>query len=128
MLIFLNRRVSEVFRLLQSSRPIILGIQPRPEMNNHDFQVEREKCLRFHHVRRLALPVGRGDLSFFPYLYPQPCRGLINSGDVKIRGKKLIKPYFKVLLRRVLNLPIPLLQALKSPFDDLLQDILWFRT
>ena len=36
---FLNRRVSEVFRLLQSSRPIILGIQPRPEMNNHDFQV-----------------------------------------------------------------------------------------
>ena len=55
-----SRRVSEVFRLLQSSRPIILNMQQRPEMNNHDFQVEREKCLRYYHVRRLALPIGRG--------------------------------------------------------------------
>jgi hypothetical protein len=36
---FNHRRVSEVFRLLQSSRPIILNMQQRPEMNNHDFQV-----------------------------------------------------------------------------------------
>ena len=59
-----DQRVSEVRKLLQSARPVIIGIQQRPEVNDHDFVEEQERNLQSLCIRTMALPVGRGAMAF----------------------------------------------------------------
>lgn len=59
-----DRRVSDVRKLLQSARPVIIGVQQRPEVSDHDFVEEQERSLQSLCIRTMALPVGRGAISF----------------------------------------------------------------
>ena len=42
-----DRRLSDVRKLLQSAKPVIIGVQQRPEVSDHDFVEEQERNLRF---------------------------------------------------------------------------------
>uniref|UniRef100_A0A1B6C0L0 Uncharacterized protein n=2 Tax=Clastoptera arizonana TaxID=38151 RepID=A0A1B6C0L0_9HEMI len=55
-----DQRVSDVRRLLQSSRPVTIAIQQRPEVSDHEFIEEQEKHLYAICTRTMALPLGRG--------------------------------------------------------------------
>ena len=59
-----DQRVSEVRKLLQSARPVIIGVQQRPEVSDHDFVEEQERNLQSLCIRTMALPVGRGAMAF----------------------------------------------------------------
>lgn len=54
-----DQRVGEVRRLLQSSQPVSITIQQRPEVSDHEFIEEQEKHLYALCTRTMALPVGR---------------------------------------------------------------------
>lgn len=54
-----DQRVNEVRRLLQSSQPVSITIQQRPEVSDHEFIEEQEKHLYALCTRTMALPVGR---------------------------------------------------------------------
>lgn len=54
-----DQRVNEVKRLLQSSQPVMITIQQRPEVSDHEFIEEQEKHLYALCTRTMALPVGR---------------------------------------------------------------------
>lgn len=54
-----DQRVAEVKRLLQSSQPVSITIQQRPEVSDHEFIEEQEKHLYALCTRTMALPVGR---------------------------------------------------------------------
>ncbi|XP_034233098.1 anaphase-promoting complex subunit 1 [Thrips palmi] len=58
-----DQRVNEVKRLLQSSQPVMITIQQRPEVSDHEFIEEQEKHLYALCTRTMALPVGRGMLT-----------------------------------------------------------------
>ncbi len=64
-------RVQEVRRLLQSSRPVRIAIQQRPEVSDHDFIEEQERHLFATCIRTMALPIGRGMFSLSSY-HPVP--------------------------------------------------------
>ncbi|ELT93542.1 hypothetical protein CAPTEDRAFT_175155 [Capitella teleta] len=53
-------RVDELRRLLQSSRPVRVSIQQRPEVSDHEFIEEQQRHLYATCIRTMALPVGRG--------------------------------------------------------------------
>ncbi|CAK1542886.1 unnamed protein product [Leptosia nina] len=55
-----DQRMSEVYSLLQSSRPVTVNLTQRPEVSDHDFIEEQEKYLYALGTRTMALPVGRG--------------------------------------------------------------------
>ncbi|XP_068085818.1 anaphase-promoting complex subunit 1 isoform X2 [Anabrus simplex] len=55
-----DHRVTEVRRLLQSSRPVRIAITQRPEVSDHEFIEEQERHLYAICTRTMALPVGRG--------------------------------------------------------------------
>ena len=59
-----DRRVAEVRKFLQSARPVIIGVQQRPEVSDHDFVEEQERSLQSLCVRTMALPVGRGAMGY----------------------------------------------------------------
>lgn len=59
-----DKRVQAVRRLLQSARPVVIAVQQRPEVSDHDFVEEQERCLQSLCVRTMALPVGRGAMGF----------------------------------------------------------------
>ena len=50
--------------MLQSARPVIIGVQQRPEVSDHDFVEEQERNLQSLCIRTMALPVGRGAMAF----------------------------------------------------------------
>lgn len=52
-------RVSEARRLLQSSKPVAIVVEQRPDVSDHDFIEEQEKHLYALCTRTMALPVGR---------------------------------------------------------------------
>ena len=41
-----DRRLSDVRKLLQSAKPVIIGVQQRPEVSDHDFVEEQERSLQ----------------------------------------------------------------------------------
>ncbi|KAL1131298.1 hypothetical protein AAG570_010916 [Ranatra chinensis] len=55
-----DQRVAEVQRLLQSSEPVTIALQQRPEVSDHEFIEEQERHLYAICTRTMALPVGRG--------------------------------------------------------------------
>ncbi len=59
-----DQRLSDVRKMLQSARPVIIGVQQRPEVSDHDFVEEQERSLQSLCIRTMALPVGRGAISF----------------------------------------------------------------
>ena len=59
-----DRRLAEVRKMLQSARPVIIGVQQRPEVSDHDFVEEQERSLQSLCIRTMALPVGRGAIGF----------------------------------------------------------------
>ena len=59
-----DRRLADVRRMLQSARPVIIVVEQRPEMSDHDFLEVQERALQSFCVRTMALPIGRGALSF----------------------------------------------------------------
>ena len=41
-----DRRLNDVQRMLQSVRPVIVKVEQRPDMSDHDFVEEQERCLQ----------------------------------------------------------------------------------
>lgn len=58
-----DRRVDEAYELLQSSKPVIVAIEQKPGVSDHDFIEDQERHLYTMNIRTCALPVGRGMLS-----------------------------------------------------------------
>lgn len=89
-----DRRLSDVKKLLQSAKPVIIGVQQRPEVSDHDFVEEQERSLQSLCIRTMALPVGRGAISFQtanplptePITIPRLCL----SGKAPPRGNLLM--------------------------------------
>ena len=59
-----DRRVADVRRMLQSARPVLIEVEQRPEMSDHDFVEVQERALQSLCIRTMALPVGRGAIGF----------------------------------------------------------------
>lgn len=55
-----DQRITEVRRMLCSSRAVTINIVQRPEVSDHDFLEEQERHLYALCIRTMALPVGRG--------------------------------------------------------------------
>lgn len=55
-----DRRINEVCRMLQSSVPVSITIQQRPDVSDHEFIEEQERHLYSLSIRTMALPPGRG--------------------------------------------------------------------
>nr|CAH7720171.1 unnamed protein product [Callosobruchus chinensis] len=53
-------RISEARKMLQSSKPVPIVLQQRPDISDHEFIEEQEKQLYGFCIRTMALPVGRG--------------------------------------------------------------------
>ncbi|KAK3923529.1 Anaphase-promoting complex subunit 1 [Frankliniella fusca] len=85
-----DQRVAEARRLLQSSQPVSITIQQRPEVSDHEFIEEQERHLYALCTRTMALPVGRGMLtlrSSVPVITePLPIPRLCLIGKVPPRG------------------------------------------
>ena len=59
-----DRRLADVRRMLQSARPVLIEVEQRPEMSDHDFVEVQERALQSLCIRTMALPIGRGALGF----------------------------------------------------------------
>lgn len=96
-----DQRVSEVRRLLQSSQPVSITIQQRPEVSDHEFIEEQEKHLYALCTRTMALPVGRGMLSLrssVPVITePLPIPRLCLIGKVPPRGTTVDLSHIEVV-------------------------------
>uniref|UniRef100_A0A0P4WJL7 Uncharacterized protein n=1 Tax=Scylla olivacea TaxID=85551 RepID=A0A0P4WJL7_SCYOL len=55
-----DQRITEVRRMLCSSKAVTINIVQRPEVSDHDFLEEQERHLYALCIRTMALPVGRG--------------------------------------------------------------------
>ncbi|XP_078053194.1 anaphase promoting complex subunit 1 isoform X2 [Augochlora pura] len=55
-----DHRVTEVRKLLNSSKPVRIAIVQRPDVSDHEFIEEQEKHLHALCTRTMALPVARG--------------------------------------------------------------------
>ena len=55
-----DHRVSELRRLLNSSKPVRIAIVQRPDVSDHEFIEEQERHLHAICTRTMALPVARG--------------------------------------------------------------------
>lgn len=58
-----DQRVLQVCKMLQSSCPVSISIQQRPEMSDHEFMEDQERHLYGLSIRTMALPIGRGMLT-----------------------------------------------------------------
>ncbi|KJE88360.1 hypothetical protein CAOG_000022 [Capsaspora owczarzaki ATCC 30864] len=58
-----DHRLSEVARLLQTSKPLRISVKQRPEMSDHDFVQEQQMRLVFRGHRALATCAGAGVLA-----------------------------------------------------------------
>ncbi|CAN8002147.1 unnamed protein product [Ixodes hexagonus] len=58
-----DQRVLQVCKMLQSSCPVSITIQQRPEVSDHEFMEDQERHLYGLSIRTMALPVGRGMLT-----------------------------------------------------------------
>ncbi|XP_077546516.1 anaphase promoting complex subunit 1 [Haemaphysalis longicornis] len=85
-----DRRVGEACRMLQSSLPVSIAIQQRPEVSDHEFMEEQERHLYGLCIRTMALPVGRGIMTLRtcqPVLTdPLPVPKLCLTGRVPLRN------------------------------------------
>ncbi|KAL1433674.1 hypothetical protein MTO96_012214 [Rhipicephalus appendiculatus] len=54
-----DQRIGEACRMLQSSMPVCISIQQRPEVSDHEFVEEQERHLYGLCIRTMALPVGK---------------------------------------------------------------------
>ena len=96
-----DRRVAEVRKFLQSSRPVIIGVQQRPEVSDHDFVEEQERSLQSLCIRTMALPVGRGAMGYQtatplptePVSIPRLCL----SGKAPARGTTIEMDHIEVV-------------------------------
>ena len=70
-----DRRVADVRRMLQSARPVLIDVEQRPEMSDHDFVEVQERALQSLCIRTMALPIGRGAIGFRT-TYPLPTETL----------------------------------------------------
>ncbi|TRY97620.1 hypothetical protein DNTS_004749 [Danionella cerebrum] len=68
-------RVTEVRRLLQSSRPVCVNVPQQPELSEHEYIEEKESKLLELCQRTMSLPVGRGLFTLFSY-HPVPTEPL----------------------------------------------------
>jgi anaphase-promoting complex subunit 1 len=59
-----DTRVHEAGRLLRSSRPSFLNVERSSEINDHAFEKLKQEKLLLLCRRKLALPLGRGMLTF----------------------------------------------------------------
>ena len=55
-----DQRVSEVRKMLQSSKPAIINIPQKAGVSDHEFLEEQERHLYAMCIRTMALPMGRG--------------------------------------------------------------------
>ena len=55
-----DRRLIDVSNMLQSYRPVVINIQQTPDVTDHEFVEEQEKCLQNFCIRTMAIPIGRG--------------------------------------------------------------------
>jgi len=62
-------RVNEVRRLLQSSRPVRIALTQKPEVSDHEFIEEQETHLLAVCQRTMALPIGRSDPPYYPWMH-----------------------------------------------------------
>ncbi|XP_064487230.1 anaphase-promoting complex subunit 1-like [Ornithodoros turicata] len=62
-----DQRISEVCKMLQSSVPVNISIQQRPDVSDHEFIEEQERHLYTLSIRTMALPLGRGMFTLRTY-------------------------------------------------------------
>lgn len=60
-----DQRISEVRRMLCSSRAVTINIIQRPEVSDHEFLEEQERHLYALCIRTMSLPVGRGMFTLY---------------------------------------------------------------
>lgn len=68
-------RVQEVRHMLQSSKPVRISLQQKPEVSDHEFIEEQERYLYAICTRTMALPVGRGMFTLCTF-HPLPTEAL----------------------------------------------------
>ncbi|XP_063980252.1 anaphase-promoting complex subunit 1 [Diachasmimorpha longicaudata] len=85
-----DHRISEVRRLLNSSKPVKIAIVQRPEVSDHEFIEEQERHLHALCSRTMALPVARGMFTLrtsTPIVTEQlPIPRLCLTGKAALRG------------------------------------------
>ncbi|XP_049513491.1 anaphase-promoting complex subunit 1 [Dermacentor silvarum] len=95
-----DQRISEACRMLQSSMPVCISIQQRPEVSDHEFVEEQERHLYGLCIRTMALPVGRGMMtlrSCQPVLAdPLPVPKLCLTGRVPLRNATVDMSHIEV--------------------------------
>ncbi|KAH8030098.1 hypothetical protein HPB51_006530 [Rhipicephalus microplus] len=95
-----DQRIAEACRMLQSSMPVCISIQQRPEVTDHEFVEEQERHLYGLCIRTMALPVGRGMItlrSCQPVLAdPLPVPKLCLTGRVPLRNATVDMSHIEV--------------------------------
>lgn len=95
-----DQRIGEACRMLQSSVPVCISIQQRPEVSDHEFVEEQERHLYGLCIRTMALPVGRGMMtlrSCQPVLAdPLPIPKLCLTGRVPLRNATVDMSHIEV--------------------------------
>ncbi|KAH0560894.1 anaphase-promoting complex subunit 1 [Cotesia glomerata] len=85
-----DHRVTELRRMLNSSKPVRISITQRPEVTDHDFIEEQERYLCAVCSRTMALPVARGMFTLrtsTPIITEQlPIPRLCLTGKTALRG------------------------------------------
>lgn len=85
-----DHRVSELRRMLNSSRPVRIAITQRPDVSDHEFIEEQERHLCAVCSRTMALPVARGMFTLrtsTPIITEQlPIPRLCLTGKAALRG------------------------------------------
>ncbi|KAF7995485.1 hypothetical protein HCN44_006592 [Aphidius gifuensis] len=85
-----DHRVSEVQKLLNSSKPVRISIVQRPEVSDHEFIEEQERHLHALCSRTMSLPVARGMFTLrtsTPIVTEQlPIPRLCLTGKAALRG------------------------------------------
>lgn len=95
-----DHRMSDACRFLQSSIPVSINIQQRPEVSDHEFMEEQERHLYGLCIRTMALPVGRGIMTLRtcqPILTdPLPIPKLCLTGRVPVRNTTVDMSHIEV--------------------------------
>ncbi|XP_077497405.1 anaphase promoting complex subunit 1 [Amblyomma americanum] len=95
-----DQRVADACRFLQSSVPVRINIQQRPEVSDHEFMEEQERHLYGLCIRTMALPVGRGIMTLRtcqPVLTdPLPIPKLCLTGRVPLRNTTVDMSHIEV--------------------------------
>ncbi|XP_035209328.1 anaphase-promoting complex subunit 1-like isoform X2 [Stegodyphus dumicola] len=62
-----DHRIHDVYHMLQSSKPVRIALQQRPEVSDHEFIEEQERHLYSLCIRTMAATVGRGMFTLRTY-------------------------------------------------------------